>query len=85
MSDVTLGVDEETMQYKYLGRKVIRNNANKAFVNIPKVNTVIEMSGDVDLFKVEEGIAFSPIYHLALQKTLSKGGIKTCLKLAKVN
>ena len=85
MGDVTLGVDEETMQYKYLGRKVIRNNANKAFVNIPKVNTVIEMSGDVDLFKVEEGIAFSPIYHLALQKTLSKGGIKTCLKLAKAN
>lgn len=85
MSDVTLGVDEETMQYKYLGRKIIKENAQKAYINIPKVNTIIEMSGDVDLFKVEEGIAFSPIYHLALQKTLSKGGIKTCLKLAKAN
>ena len=67
------------------GRKIIKENAQKAYINIPKVNTIIEMSGDVDLFKVEEGIAFSPIYHLALQKTLSKGGIKTCLKLAKAN
>ena len=85
MSSVILGVDDEVINYRYLGRKVIKENADKAFVNIIDVNTRIEMSGDVDSLEVEEGIAFSPIYRLSLKKKLSKGGIKTCLKLQKVN
>ena len=85
LSNLTLGVDYESMKYGYLGRKIIKNNASTAFVVIPDVNTIVEMSGNGDEFKVEEGIAFSPIYHLSVSKTLSKGGLKTCLKLKKVN
>ena len=73
------------MKYGYLGRKIIKNKASTAFVVIPDVNTTIEMSGNGDEFKVEEGIAFSPIYHMSVSKTLSKGGLKTCLKLKKAN
>ena len=73
------------MKYGYLGRKIINNNASVAYVNIPDVQTTIEMRGNGDEFKVEEGIAFSPIYHMSISKTLSKGGLKTCLKLKKAN
>ena len=85
LSNVTLGVDEDKINYSYLGRKVSKANASKAFVTIPDVCTSIEMSGNGDNFLVEEGIAFSPIYHLEVSKTLSKGGLKTCLKLKKAN
>ena len=85
MSNVTLGVDDESTTYQYKGRKIVKPKATNAYINIPDVNTLISMSGDVDEFMVEEGIAFSPVYHLALSKTVSKGGIKTCLKLAKAN
>ena len=43
------------------------------------------MTGDADVFEAEEGIAFSPVYHLSLKKTVSEGGIKTCLILQKAN
>ena len=85
LSTVTLGVDEETMQYKYLGRKITKKNALNAFVNLVDVNTKVLMSGEVDEYEVEEGIAFSPVYRLSLKKKISKGGIKTCLKLQNVN
>jgi len=34
---------------------------------------------------VEEGIAFSPVYHLSLRKTVTEGGVKTWLKLQKAD
>jgi hypothetical protein len=47
--------------------------------------TVVEMGGDNDEALVEEGIAFSPVYHLATKKTISEGGVKTWLRLRKAN
>ena len=85
MSDVLLGVDNEKMQFSYLGRKIIKPNAEFAEIDIPNVFTKVKMYGDNDEVKVEEGIAFSPVYHLGLSKTISKGEIKTWLKLQKVN
>ena len=84
LSKVTLGLDKEVMRYQYLGRKLTKN-AKEAFVNIPDVNTKVIYQGDADEFEVEEGIAFSPCYKLAAYKEISKGGIKTCLKLAKAD
>jgi hypothetical protein len=85
MTNLTLGVDGDDMKFSYLGRKIVKENASRAYVNIPEVCTVVEMGGDCDDALVEEGIAFSPVYHLAVRKTISKGGVKTWLKLQKAN
>jgi len=34
---------------------------------------------------VEEGIAFSPVYHIALRKTIKEGEVTTWLNLRKAN
>ena len=85
MTDLTLGVDEETMAFTYHGKKLEKANAASAYVTIPAVCTKVEMGGDNDVSTVEEGIAFSPVYHIALKKTISKGGFTTWLKLQKAN
>jgi hypothetical protein len=45
----------------------------------------VELGGDNDTALSEEGIAFSPVYHLALRKTIQKGAVNTWLKLQKAN
>ena len=85
MTDLTLGVDEQTLAYTYHGKKLEKANAASAYVTIPAVCTKVEMGGDNDISMVEEGIAFSPVYHIALKKTISKGGFATWLKLQKAN
>ena len=85
MSEVTLAVDGEEMQYSYLGRKITKASGEVARVTVPAVMTLIEMGGDNDEAEVEEGIAFSPVYRLALRKTVQKGGVTTWLKLQKAN
>ena len=54
-------------------------------MTIPEIGTKVSMGGDHDTAAVEEGIAFSPVYHLSLKKTLTKGGISTWLNLEKAN
>ena len=85
MTKLTLGVDEESMRYSYLGRKITHEKAKSAYVVIPDVMTKIEMGGDADKYKVEEGIAFSPVYHISLEKKLTKGAAVTWLSLQKEN
>ena len=85
MTKLTLGVDEESMRYSYLGRKIAHEKAKSAYVVIPDVMTKIEMGGDADKYKVEEGIAFSPVYHISLEKKLTKGASVTWLSLQKEN
>ena len=84
LGKVTMGVDQEVINYQYLGRKV-KKAGKEAFVNIPDVLTKIIYTGDADELEVEEGIAFSPCYKLAAYKTVSEGGIKSCLNLVKAN
>jgi hypothetical protein len=85
MTNITLGVDEESMKFSYHGKKIVKAQANRAYVEIPEVMTLIEMGGDLDEALVEEGIAFSPVYHLATRKTISEGGTKTWLRLQKAH
>ena len=85
MTGVTLGVDDEDMKFAYLGRKIIKNDAKRTYVTIPDVQTEVEMGGDCDEAVAEEGIAFSPVYHIGVRKTISKGEVKTWLKLRKAN
>ena len=85
MTDITLGVDEEEMQFAYLGRKITKEKGNVASVTIPDVCTKVSMGGDCDSALVEEGIAFSPVYHIRLRKSITKGAVKTWLRLQKAN
>lgn len=85
MTSIMLGVDGESIAYSYHGRKVEKENASVACVTIPDVCTTVEMGGDNDIALVEEGIAFSPVYHIALRKTICKGGVTTWLRLLKAN
>jgi len=83
MSALTLGVGEKSMGFEYHGRKIVGRSS--AWVNIPDVSTKLQMGGDIDEAQVEEGIAFSPVYRLALRKTISKGEVKTWLNLQKAD
>lgn len=85
MSKISLFVDEEKIQYAYLDRKITHQKAEVVKAIIPDVNTLLEMGGDNDEGEVKEGYAFSPIYRLALRKTLKKGCLKTWLKVKKAN
>ena len=85
MTSLTLGVDSEEMAYSYHGKRITKENAERAYVNIPDVMTVVEMGGDNDEASVEEGIAFSPVYHITLSKTVKEGAVKTWLSLRKAN
>lgn len=81
---VWMGVDESTMKYEYLGRKITKPG-KVAKIHIPDVYTEISLSSDADELEVEEGIAFSPCYKIAAIKKLTKGSIKSWLKLAREN
>ena len=83
MSALTLGVGESAMNYSYHGRKIA--GEGEAWVNIPEVSTLLTMGGECDEAQAEEGIAFSPVYRIALRKTISKGEFKSWLKLQKAN
>ena len=82
MSGVKLGVGSNSMDYKYLGRSL--EGEDEAYVLIKDINTKIILSGE-GIKKVEEGIAFSPVYHLELRRSIKKGELVTCLKLEKAN
>lgn len=84
MTSVTLGVDDSKLEYKYMGRSITAEG-RVVWANLPDVSTRIEMGGCGCVLTASEGIAFSPVYHLSLQKTISKGEIKTWLKLQKAN
>ena len=85
MSRITLAVGDEKMAYSYLGRIITAGEGSVACVTIPDVCTEVRMGGDCDTALVEEGIAFSPVYHIRLRKTITKGTVKTWLRLQKAN
>ena len=85
MSKLILRVDDEKMNYLYKGRKIIHQGGKEAEVIIPDIQTSVSMCGDNDEMVVEEGIAFSPIYHIELRKAITKGEVKTWLNLRKAN
>ena len=83
MTDVSLGVDGEGMSFSYHGRRITHSDAGEAYVSIPDVMTRVSMGGDNDEAEAEEGIAFSPVYHIELRKSVKEGGVRTWLKLQK--
>lgn len=85
MSKLTLRVDDEVMNYEYKGRKIVHEGAKVGEVIIPDVCTKVSVCGDNDSIEVEEGIAFSPVYHLAVKKAIKEGEFTTWLNLEKAD
>ena len=85
MSSITFKVDDDSMDYKYKNRFLEKEHANVCSVTIPPVCTYLELAGKDMTMKVEEGIAFSPIYRLSARKTLKKGSMETWLTVKKAN
>lgn len=75
----------ESLDFNYKCRIVDVRNATSVRALIPDVDTVVEMTGDNDYGEFEEGHAFSPSYRIALKKKLTKGGMRTCLRLKKAD
>ena len=82
MSGVSFSIGRESMEYKYLGRRIA--GKDDAVVVIKDINTKITLSGEGEKI-LEEGIAFSPIFHMEVVKEIEKGEVVTCLKLEKAN
>ena len=83
MTKLTLGVGKEEFPFTYHGKKL--SGKGTAHVSIPDVYTRVEMGGEADLCEVEEGIAFSPVYHLRASKKITKGAFETWLRLQREN
>ena len=83
ISKLILSVDDQKMDYLYKGRKISVYGAKEAKVIIPDIQTEIVLTGNGDDLEVEEGIAFSPVYHLSASKSLKEGSLVTCLNLRK--
>lgn len=80
------------LDYGYKGRKI--RGVGYAAANIPGIYTQIRLEGktadclstdDPSEFEVEEGIAFSPVFHLRARKSIAKGGMGTWLRLQKAD
>ncbi len=89
MSKITLGAKgenvEKKLRFRYKCRQIKLIKASSCYAIIPDVKTVLSMGGDNDYALVNEGYAFSPVYRLALRKTLKKGEMTTWLKVEKEN
>lgn len=83
MSNLSLGVESDTMAFAYQGRKLERQGAKESFVTIPELGLRVAMGGEGSSCAAEEGIAFSPVYHLAVTKTMDSGEVATWLSLQK--
>ena len=85
------GVDREErseMEFCYKNRKLEygAGSSGGAYAIIPSINTDISLNGhEPDSCSVEEGIAFSPVYHLRVSKKLKGGEFDTWLSLRKAD
>ncbi len=87
LSNVVLGIGDETINYSYKDRSIASEENFSPYAIIPNVNTKITLIGDTHchLAKAKEGIAFSPLFTLSIKKKLKKGYLETCLNLQKAN
>jgi len=87
MTGVTLEVDgkeKRSITYQYHCRSLeLVSGVARAIV--PQIKTVVELTGEGASCKVEEGIAFSPMFRLSVAKKIVEGGLTSCLRLKKEN
>lgn len=89
MSGITLEVEgnkKESISYEYKMRNIEFKGVARAIV--PQIHTICEMGSDEKEYhgRIEEGIAFSPMFRLSIKfKTNKKGEFSSWLKLKKEN
>ena len=87
MTGITLEVDgkeKKSLSYAYHSRSLESENGIARAI-VPQIKTVVELEGKDASIKVEEGIAFSPMFRLGVAKKVVEGGLTTCLSLKKEN
>ena len=87
MTGITLeveGEEKKSLSYAYHCRS-LESEDGVARAIVPQIHTVVELEGKEAAPKVEEGIAFSPMFRLSVQKEVVEGGLVSCLSLKKEN
>ena len=84
MTGITLGVEEEKIPYLYKCRH-IEHPSGTAYAIVPQIDSLIEVGGEGCAARVEEGIAFSPMFRLSAKKVLTEGRVTSWLKLKKAS
>ena len=87
MTGITLGIEgSESVYIPYLYKyRHIEKNDGIAYAIVPQISSRIEMGGEGSKPRIEEGIAFSPMFRLSSKKTITRGGTKSWLKVKKAN
>lgn len=89
MTGITLGVKGETYKdeipYLYKYRHLEGTSAGVSYAVVPAIDTYIEHGSEDMLPRVEEGIAFSPMFRISSKKTLKEGEASSWLKVKKAN
>jgi ribosomal 50S subunit-recycling heat shock protein len=87
MTGITLeveGKEKKSLAYEYRCRS-LESETGLARAIVPQIKTVVELEGKDAAPKVEEGIAFSPMFRLSVAKKVVEGGLTSCLSLKKEN
>ena len=87
MTGITLGIEgSEPCQIDYLYKyRHIEGKDGVAYANVPQIQARLEVGGDGTRARIEEGIAFSPMFRLSVKKNIKEGRVSSWLKVKKAN
>ncbi|MDO4940773.1 MAG: hypothetical protein Q4E33_03675 [Erysipelotrichaceae bacterium] len=88
MGSIVLHNDEQTMNYEYKCREIIKEGSKQISSDVTPIDTKVVMTCENDdcVGIVREGYAFSPMFTLEYDVTVNmKEDVKTWLKLEKLN
>ena len=87
MTGITLGIegsDPIAIPYLYKYRHIEKPDG-VAYAIVPQIDSRIEVGGDHTAARIEEGIAFSPMFRLSAKRRIKEGSVTSWLKLKKAN
>ncbi len=85
MTGITLGIegkDPVSIDYLYKYRH-IEKPSGVAYAIVPQIDSLIEVGGEDTAARIEEGIAFSPMFRLSAKRTIKEGRVTSWLRLKK--
>ena len=87
MTGITLGIEgSEPCQIDYLYKyRHIEGKDGVAYANVPQIQARLEVGGEGTRARIEEGIAFSPMFRLSVKKNIKEGRVSSWLKVKKAN
>jgi hypothetical protein len=87
MTGISLGIQgEDPVEIPYLYKyRHIEKDSGVAYAKVPQIDSLVEVGGEGTKARIEEGIAFSPMFRLSAKKTMKEGRMASWLKLRKGN